>query len=77
MCVLNHMDRYQLALDVIKRVPRLSHLTAEASQKFTETRQKHKLYVSQYGEDLPEVRDWRWGGVHPGADVVQDTGGDN
>jgi xylulose-5-phosphate/fructose-6-phosphate phosphoketolase len=76
MCVLNDMDRYTLALDAVKRVPRLRQLTAAATQKFTETRQRHKLYVSQYGEDLPEVRNWSWGGGAKGA-TSQDTGGDN
>jgi xylulose-5-phosphate/fructose-6-phosphate phosphoketolase len=76
MCVLNDMDRFTLALDAVRRVPRLRQLTDEAMQKFTETRQRHKLYVSQYGEDLPEVRNWSWGGGKAGA-ASQDTGGDN
>ena len=76
MCVLNDLDRFRLALDVILRVPRLAHMREEATQKFTEKRQEHKLYVSQYGEDMPEVRDWRWSGEGSGkADL--DTGGDN
>jgi xylulose-5-phosphate/fructose-6-phosphate phosphoketolase len=76
MCVLNDMDRFTLALDAVRRVPRLRQLTDEAMQKFSETRQRHKLYVSQYGEDLPEVRNWSWGGGKTGA-TSQDTGGDN
>ncbi|HEX3471474.1 MAG TPA: phosphoketolase family protein [Silvibacterium sp.] len=78
MCVLNHMDRFQLALDAIHRVPKLRQLTDAATQKFTEKRQQHKLYVSQYGEDLPEVRNWRWAHTASGGvSVSQDTGGDN
>jgi xylulose-5-phosphate/fructose-6-phosphate phosphoketolase len=46
-----------------------------ATQKFTEKRQEHKLYVSQYGEDMPEVRNWRWSGKGSSSDL--DTGGDN
>jgi xylulose-5-phosphate/fructose-6-phosphate phosphoketolase len=76
MCVLNDMDRFTLALDAVRRVPRLRQLTDAATQKFSETRQRHKLYVSQYGEDLPEVRNWSWGGKAKGA-TTQDTGGDN
>jgi len=76
MCVLNDMDRFTLALDAVRRVPRLRQLTDEATQRFTETRQRHKLYVSQYGEDLPEVRNWSWTGSRKGA-TSQDTGGDN
>jgi xylulose-5-phosphate/fructose-6-phosphate phosphoketolase len=76
MCVLNDMDRFTLALDAVRRVPRLRQLTDAATQKFSEMRQKHKLYVSQYGEDLPEVRNWSWSGGKKGA-TSQDTGGDN
>ena len=78
MCVLNDLDRYRLALDAVLRVPRLSSRADAATQRFTEMRQKHKLYVSQYGEDMPEVRDWRWG--HPAKGEPssgEDTGSDN
>jgi len=78
MCVRNDIDRFHLALDAVERVPRLHHRTAAAEQQFSEMRQKHKLYVSQYGEDLPEVRNWRWSHAtdakQPGH---QDTGADN
>jgi xylulose-5-phosphate/fructose-6-phosphate phosphoketolase len=78
MCVRNDLDRYRLALDAIRRVPKLHALTEEATQKFTEMRQKHKLYVSQYGEDLPEVRDWRWNRNASGElSSSLDTGSDN
>jgi xylulose-5-phosphate/fructose-6-phosphate phosphoketolase len=60
MTVLNRLDRFQLALDVVRRVPRLSAMVDDTTQRFTETMQRHKLYVSECGEDLPEVRDWKW-----------------
>jgi xylulose-5-phosphate/fructose-6-phosphate phosphoketolase len=60
MTVLNHMDRYQLALDVVRRVPRLAGRAERAVERFREAIQRHKLYVSEYGEDLPEVRNWTW-----------------
>jgi xylulose-5-phosphate/fructose-6-phosphate phosphoketolase len=60
MVVLNRMDRFRLALDVINRVPRLHSIAGKATQRFTELMQRHKLYVSEHGEDLPEVRDWKW-----------------
>ncbi len=62
MTVLNRLDRFQLALDVIERVPRLKALADRATQRFTETMQRHKLYVTEHGEDLPEVRNWKWNG---------------
>jgi len=60
MTVLNRMDRFQLALDVVRRVPGLDRIADRASRRFSEAIQRHKLYVSEYGEDLPEVRNWTW-----------------
>jgi xylulose-5-phosphate/fructose-6-phosphate phosphoketolase len=60
MCVMNNIDRFQLAYDVIRRVPRFAHEADAAYQRYTEQIQRHKLYVSENGEDLPEVRDWKW-----------------
>jgi xylulose-5-phosphate/fructose-6-phosphate phosphoketolase len=60
MTVLNRMDRFQLALDAIRRVPRLKGIADQATQRFTEFIQRHKLYVSENGQDLPEVRNWKW-----------------
>ena len=60
MVVLNHMDRYQLALDAIRRVPRLQHLLPEATLRYRDTIQRHKSYISEHGEDMPEVLNWRW-----------------
>jgi phosphoketolase len=47
-------------LDVVRRVPRLAGIADRASQRFSEAIQRHKLYVSEHGEDLPEVRNWSW-----------------
>ena len=60
MCVLNNIDRFQLALDVIKRVPRLASKADAAQQWYSEQIQRHKLYVAENGDDLPEIKDWRW-----------------
>jgi xylulose-5-phosphate/fructose-6-phosphate phosphoketolase len=60
MVVLNNLDRFQLALDAIRRIPRLKNMSDKATERFYAMMQKHKLYVSEHGEDLPEVRNWRW-----------------
>jgi xylulose-5-phosphate/fructose-6-phosphate phosphoketolase len=60
MCVLNNIDRFQLTLDAIKRVPRLKAQVDAAEQWYSEAIQRHKLYVSENGDDLPEVKNWRW-----------------
>ena len=60
MVVLNNLDRYQLALDAISRIPRLRQQKQTAIDRYWSTMERHKLYVSEHGEDLPEVRNWRW-----------------
>jgi xylulose-5-phosphate/fructose-6-phosphate phosphoketolase len=60
MVVLNNLDRYQLALDAIKRIPRLSHQVEQATARYWTAMERHKLYISEHGEDMPEIRDWRW-----------------
>jgi len=60
MCVLNNIDRYQLTLDAISRVPRLGSQVDAARQWYSEQIQRHRLYVSEHGEDLPQIRNWRW-----------------
>jgi xylulose-5-phosphate/fructose-6-phosphate phosphoketolase len=60
MTVLNRLDRFQLSLDAIRRVPRFKSTADNATQLFTESIQRHKLYVSEHGEDMPEVRNWKW-----------------
>jgi xylulose-5-phosphate/fructose-6-phosphate phosphoketolase len=60
MVVLNNLDRYQLALDAIRRIPRLKDQVEQATARYWTTMERHKLYVSAHGDDMPEVRDWRW-----------------
>lgn len=60
MVVLNNLDRYQLALDAIRHIPRLRDLVPQATARYWTTMERHKLYISEHGDDMPEVRDWRW-----------------
>jgi xylulose-5-phosphate/fructose-6-phosphate phosphoketolase len=62
MCVLNNIDRFQLVLDVFKRVSKLAAQHDAAEQWYSENIQRHRLYVAENGEDLPEIRNWRWSG---------------
>ena len=60
MVVLNDLDRFHLTGDVIARVPGLSK-RAQAAKRFLQERlQAHRAYIRQYGQDLPEIRDWNW-----------------
>ena len=60
MTVLNNLDRYQLTFDAIRRVPRLQSIVHKAGEQFEARIQRHKEYVMEHGEDLPEVRHWKW-----------------
>lgn len=62
MTVLNDLDRYHLAMDVIDRVPKLQNEAAYQKQFFREKLIDHKLYIRKYGTDMPEIRDWNWPG---------------
>ncbi|WP_371128246.1 phosphoketolase [Sphingomonas sp. NFR15] len=60
MVVMNDLDRYRLALDAIERVPRLKDHVPAATARYWAMMERHKLHVAEQGDDLPEVRDWRW-----------------
>jgi len=60
MVVLNDLDRFHLVQDVIDRVPSLGYRAAGLRQQMRDRLQEHTHYVRQYGEDMPEIRDWSW-----------------
>jgi len=61
MVVMNDLDRFHLAGDVIDRVPALETKAAYAKQYIRDRLLDHKAYVRKYGQDMPEIRDWKWG----------------
>lgn len=60
MVVLNDMDRYHLVMDAVRRIGTLGTPGDDLAQRMAEKRREHTRYVQQYGEDMPEVRDWKW-----------------
>jgi len=63
MTVLNRLDRFHLALAAIERVERLRDPAAHLSQHLRDRLQEHHTYVREHGEDMPDIRDWRWPGA--------------
>jgi xylulose-5-phosphate/fructose-6-phosphate phosphoketolase len=60
MTVLNDLDRFHLAGDVIDRVPRLRDIAAHIKQDLRNKLIEHKRYIAKHGDDMPEIRDWKW-----------------
>jgi xylulose-5-phosphate/fructose-6-phosphate phosphoketolase len=61
MAVLNDLDRYHLASDAIARIASLGSRGAEVSRMLGDTLTRHRAYINEHGEDMPDVREWRWG----------------
>ncbi|MGH7113831.1 MAG: phosphoketolase family protein [Stellaceae bacterium] len=60
MVVLNDLDRFHLVSDVIDRVPKLGYMAAYAKQAMRDKLIEHKQYITRHGDDMPEVKNWRW-----------------
>jgi xylulose-5-phosphate/fructose-6-phosphate phosphoketolase len=60
MTVLNDLDRFHLAGDVVDRVPRLREIGGHFKQFLRNKLIDHKHYVDEYGDDMPEIRNWKW-----------------
>jgi len=60
MTVLNRLDRFQLVGDVIDRVPKLGSSAAYVKQMLRDKLVEHKHYINTYGQDMPEVLNWKW-----------------
>ena len=60
MAVLNEIDRFHLAGDVIDRVPRLGSKAAYVKQFIRDRLIDHKNYIRIHGDDMPEIKNWEW-----------------
>ncbi len=61
MTVLNDMDRFHLVIDVIDRLPHLGSKGVYLKQQLQNKLIEHKRYISKVGQDMPEIRNWKWG----------------
>ena len=60
MTVLNDLDRFHLAQDVVDRVPDLGAPGAYLKQTLQDKLVQHKIYIDKHGQDMPEIRNWKW-----------------
>ncbi|MEO8046102.1 MAG: phosphoketolase family protein [Nitrospirota bacterium] len=63
MVVMNDLDRFHLVADVIDRIPLRGSRADYAKQALRDKRFEHKQYIAKYGQDMPEIRNWRWSGT--------------
>ena len=61
MTVLNDLDRFHLVMDVIDRVPKTGDKGIYLKQQLQDKLVEHKQYIDKHGQDLPEIRNWKWG----------------
>ena len=76
MCVMNELDRFHLASDVIDRVPKLAVRAAYAKQALRDKLIEHREYIRTFGDDMPEITGWRWKRTGAAAGATS-TEGDN
>lgn len=62
MRVQNHIDRYHLVMDALKYLPKLGNTGSMLNQWCKDKLVEHKNYISEYGIDMPDVRNWTWKG---------------
>jgi xylulose-5-phosphate/fructose-6-phosphate phosphoketolase len=69
MTVLNQLDRFHLVLSALERLPHAGEAGAQLRVTLDAKLREHKRYIAQHGEDMPEIREWKWragsGSRHP------------
>jgi len=64
MTVLNDMDRFNLVIDTIDRLPQTGERGLHLKRRLNDKLIEHKQYIDKHGQDLPEIRNWKWGDPH-------------
>ncbi len=60
MAVVNDLDRFHLVQDTVRRLPALGDEGARLVQRLDEKLMEHRRYIEEHGQDMPEIRNWRW-----------------
>lgn len=64
MTVLNDLDRFHLVMDTIERLPQTCDQAIYLKQQFKDKLVEHRQFINEDGLDLPEIRNWKWKGLH-------------
>jgi xylulose-5-phosphate/fructose-6-phosphate phosphoketolase len=75
--VRNDLDRFHLVEDVIDRLPQLGSRAAYFKQSIHNHLIDHEQYICEHGDDLPAIRNWKWGSDGAAAGRRSSTEGDN
>jgi xylulose-5-phosphate/fructose-6-phosphate phosphoketolase len=65
MTVLNELDRFHLVISAVDRLPQTGAAGAKLQERLHDALREHKRYIERFGEDMPQIRDWRWEPRHP------------
>lgn len=60
MTVLNELDRYHLVIDTIDRLPQIGKKGTGLKNQLKQKLIEHKIYINKHGEDMPEIKNWKW-----------------
>ena len=60
MVVMNDLDRFHLAEDVINRLPKFAYAAKHIKEKVQNNLSEHQKYITQHGEDMPDIKNWKW-----------------
>jgi len=66
MTVLNDLDRFHLVMDTIDRLPQTAAKGIYLKKQLKDKLIEHKQYIDKHGQDMPEIRNWKWGATNAG-----------
>jgi len=69
MTVLNDMDRFHLLMDTIDRLPQTGDKGINLKQQLKDKLYEHRHYIDKHGQDMPEIRNWKWNATETGKSV--------